>query len=127
MWVLGGIFLVFGWDFCGFWVDFLGFLGGIFLGFGWIFVGFGWDFFGFFLVFGFFGWLTVDIEGDLPLSHADPGDDGLADVLAGVRLRHRLEVQLVAVAQHLRGGDTWGHLGAPRRGHGTPQKCGGLV
>lgn len=47
------------------------------------------------------GPLTVDEEGDLPLAHADAGDDGLADVLAGVRLGDRLEVQLVAVAQDL--------------------------
>lgn len=61
------------------------------------------------------GPLTVDEEGDLPLAHADAGDDGLADVLAGVRLGDRLEVQLVAVAQDLgtvgdsrgrQGGDT---------------------
>lgn len=44
---------------------------------------------------------TVDGEHDLGLSHADPGYDGLAHVLASVRLAHWLQVQLVVVAKDL--------------------------
>lgn len=32
--------------------------------------------------------LTVDSERDLGLSHADPGHDGLAHILASIRLAH---------------------------------------
>lgn len=75
-------------------------------------------------IWGILGSLTVDEEGDLPLAHADPGDDGLAHVLAGVCLSDRLEVQLVAVAQHLRGVG-WGQLGTSRKGHRNPPKRSG--
>lgn len=45
--------------------------------------------------------LTIDGERDLGLPDSDPRDDGLAYVLAGVCLAHRLQMQLVAVAQNL--------------------------
>lgn len=32
--------------------------------------------------------LTIDVERDLGLPYSDPRDDGLAYVLAGVRLAH---------------------------------------
>lgn len=47
--------------------------------------------------------LTIDVERDLGLPYSDPRDDGLAYVLAGVRLAHWLQMQLVAVTQNLWG------------------------
>lgn len=49
------------------------------------------------------GFLTVDGERDLSLSYSNPWDDGLTYVLAGIRLAHRLQIQLVAVTQNLWG------------------------
>lgn len=47
--------------------------------------------------------LTVDGECDLSLSYSNPWDDGLTYILAGIRLAHRLQIQLVAVTQNLWG------------------------
>lgn len=47
--------------------------------------------------------LTIDGESDLGLPDADPRDDGLAYVLAGVSLAHWIQKQLVAVTQNLCG------------------------
>lgn len=50
--------------------------------------------------------LTVDGERDLGFSHSNPGHDGFTDVLAGVGLAHRLQVQLVVVAEDLETADS---------------------
>ena len=50
------------------------------------------------------GCLTVDGEGDLRLAHPDARHDGLAHVLARVRLAHGLQEQQLVVAKHLAGG-----------------------
>lgn len=47
------------------------------------------------------GPLTIHVKRHLPLSHSDAGHDGPAGVGAGVGLGHRLQQQLVAVAQDL--------------------------
>lgn len=47
--------------------------------------------------------LTVDGERDLGLSYSNPWDDGLTYILAGIRLAHRTQIQLVAVTQNLWG------------------------
>lgn len=45
--------------------------------------------------------LTVHSQGHLLLRHSNARHNGFAHINAGVFLRHRLEMQSVAVAQHL--------------------------
>lgn len=45
--------------------------------------------------------LTVDCERNFSLSHSNSRHDGLADILSCVGLAHRLQVQLVVVAEDL--------------------------
>jgi hypothetical protein len=45
--------------------------------------------------------LTVDSERDVPLSHTDPGDDGLAGIRPSILLGDSLQLQGVAITEHL--------------------------
>lgn len=46
--------------------------------------------------------LTVDSERDVPLSHTDAGDDGLAGIRPSILLGDSLQLQGVAITEHLR-------------------------